>query len=297
MNSLVTVFFLLTFIACTSDKVAENPAVAPEFKPTFNFTINEESSSENNGFVVTKTENIFSLIAETALGQVIVSFDKSGQFGAVKIDRRTGTQSITSNFYSFYYNSSHYFEFNLLAVDEVNKKIKGNFSGYLYADPLNLNSEKKYVTGAFEVKYEDSVPGFHGIGNTAKINGNSWFSTNKYVKRGVDNFYTYFTRHDFNGGEYELLIYYRFQVNPIDPGTVVGTYNFTNTDVTRKVEITRFDTSTGIPIVYDCSGVLTITKIEDGIITGSYDFSAVNPNNGSDHISVTDGKFKIIAQL
>ena len=297
MKYLVTALILSTVTACTSDKVVENPAVVPEFKPTFNFTLNEESSTENNHLVVTKTENMFSVIAETTLGQVIVSFDKTGQFGAVKIDRRTGTQSITSNFYSFYYNSSHYFDFNLVAVDEVNKKIKGNFSGYLYASPLNLNSEKKYVTGAFEVKYEDNVPGFQGIGNTAKINGNSWFSTNKYVKRGVDNFYNDFTQHDFNSGEYEPLIHYRFQNNFGDPGLVVGTYNFTDTDVTRKVELTKFDTATGTPILYKCSGMLTIAKIEDGIVTGSYTFAAVNPNNSNDVITVTDGEFKLKIQL
>ena len=293
MKYTLSALILLSIIACTSDKVSE----VPEFKPTFNFTLNEDTSTENMALVAKKTESMFSLNVETTLGQVVLSFDETGQFGAVSIDRRTGTSLITSNFYSFYYNSSHYFNFNLQSIDQVKKTVKGSFSGYLYADPLNLNSEKKFVSGVFDVKYEDNVPGFHGIGNSAKINGDSWYSTNKYVKQGTGNFYGDFTQHDFNSNEYEILIYYRLQDHYGDPGLTVGNFNFIDTDVTRKVEISKFDTTAGIPVLYKCSGVLTITKIEDGIVTGSYNFTAINPNNSNDIITVTDGKFKLIVHI
>ena len=49
--------------------------------------------------------------------------------------------------------------------DEVNKIVKFTFSGYIYADPLNLASEKKFVSGSFYQKYEELLPVVFGLKN------------------------------------------------------------------------------------------------------------------------------------
>ncbi len=71
-------------------------------------------------------------------------------------------------------------------------------------------------------------------------------------------------------------------------------YSFGNTDTTNNVRIAKYDVTTGTLINYNTTGTFTISKYENYILTGSYSFNGVNPNNPSDVIQVTDGEFKTV---
>lgn len=233
---------------------------------------------------VFKTENT---IEFKGFPNTLLSFNSSGQFGFFKLNSYTDvTTPIAKNFYSFRGFSSNYFNFNLESIDEINKKVKGTFSGFLYANPLDLNSEKKFVSGSFDIKYKDVIPGISNLGNSAKINGVQWTKSNTYYTRETSNFYQ-ITQHDLNDGPYKIMIHYRSY------DVTVGTYNFSSSDITFKVELAIFDSLYATFINYECNGILNITHVNGDLYVGNYNFTANHPITG-EIITVTDGSFKFI---
>ncbi|MBL7885433.1 MAG: hypothetical protein JNJ52_01685 [Flavobacterium sp.] len=277
---------LIVLNSCSSDddQTTTNPTEPTDdnFVPQFEMFINGQLSGYSFSQAY-KTENT---ITFRNYSEEILSFQKTGQFGFCYINMSTGTPTITSVFKSFRGFSANYFNFNLDFIDEVNKKVKGTFSGYLYADPLNINSEKKFVSGSFFTKYEDVIPAVTQLGNKAKINGNDWASSNQYFSRETNN-YNQVTQHDLSTDPYKIMIKY-------DLGTIAeGTYNFTNSNVSNKVQLAKFETQTTTFFDYNCSGTLTITDKSGSIISGFYSFTAIHPTSG-ESITVTDGVFKLI---
>lgn len=281
----IVVLFALSLTSCSSDSTAEATET-----DSFKIAVNGEDYSADNYFsgLITKTEDTFLIDIRTNYGLVQLSFNKSGQLGYFNVDRQTGTAQITSLFYTSYFNTAENFTFYLISVDEINKRIKGSYSGYIYADPRNINSEKKFITGDFNLKYEDNIPGVFGLGNKAKINGTDWLSVNKEVKRGAGGVYTNITQHDFNGGEYEII------TNTNSQSLAVGTYNFTSNNLGPKIEVAKYNPVTATTTVYNATGTLTITKRNGNIVYGNYNFTATNPENSADVIAVTDGEIKFV---
>lgn len=285
-NKILLITLLIVLNSCSSDddQTAANPTDPTDdnFVPQFEMFINGQLSGYSFSQAY-KTENT---ITFRNYSEEIISFQKSGQFGFCYINLNTGTPTITSVFKSFRGFSSNYFNFNLESLDEVNKKVKGTFSGYLYADPFNTNSEKKFVSGSFYTKYEDVIPAVTQLGNKAKINGNDWTRSNQYFTRETNN-YNQVTQHDLSSDPYKIMIKY-------DLGTIAeGTYNFTNSNISNKVQLAKFDAQTGSFVNYNSSGTLTITDKSGPIISGIYNFIAVHPTSG-ESISVTEGSFKLI---
>lgn len=286
MMKFVVVLLMLGGISCSSD-ADSNAQIEPP--SVFTIAVNGEdfTNEDFNTASITKTEDTILIDLYSNYGQVMLSFNKSGQLGYFNVDRNTGNQHVTSLFYSSYFKTSDNFTFNLISIDEVNKRVKGSYSGYIYSDPRNINSEKKFVTGQFDVKYEDNIPAIFGLTNKAKINGTNWLSMNKYLQRSsVNN--SNIIQHDFSGGEYEISTSYNYET------MAVGIYNFTSSEITQKVELAKYNSVTGTSTVYNSTGVLTITNRNSGIISGTYSFTAVNPNNSSDVIQVTDGLIKFV---
>lgn len=223
-----------------------------------------------------------------------MGFDTSGRFAYFNIDLQTGTVSQTSRFYSYREYSSNFFEFSLESIDTQKKRIKGTFSGYLYADPANLNSEQKHVSGSFDVRYYDLAPTITGIKNQAKIAGAEWKSNWQYFTRGpYGPTYTKIIQHNVDGGQYKIMLHYDMTTSP--NLYTVGTINFTDSDITNKVQLAKFDPLTQTSVLYNCTGTLTVTQVERNIASGNYQFTAVNPNNPSDVIAVTDGSYKMVS--
>lgn len=276
--SVVLASVFLMFGSCSSDDNNQT-ATEPEFVPKFEMTVNGVDSNYAVPRLFKQENKIFC---------GLFSFDTSGRFGNFFLDLHTGTNTLTSKFYSFVGNSSNYFSMNYEIFDLEHQRIKGTFSGYLYSNPANLNSEKKYVSGSFDLKFDEVIPSILGQTNKAKINGIDWVRTFKYEAWPDHNYYFRKIQYDFNDKEYGIKIYYDLQT------ITTGTYNFQNTDITNKIQLFKFDVQTGTFINYVSSGTLNVTQKEGSIVSGTYNFTAVNPNNSSDVIQVTDGAFKFL---
>jgi len=154
------IVWMSIFFGCSSSNSSNPVQDSPVDKHSqITYFVNGvEHDFESDSFCAFKSENTFIINPSTTSSSIEFSFDNTGHFGYLKIDLNTGTATITSKFYTSNGYSAHYFEFNVISIDEVNKRIKGSFSGYLYADPLNLNSEQKFISGNFDIYYYDVVP-------------------------------------------------------------------------------------------------------------------------------------------
>ncbi len=282
---LITVLVLTTLSCTTNEEPIQEEGPQIEAPSIFKLNVNGLERYSGNAEVF-KTEDNFLI----RIGYSQFSFDKAGRFGYFNLDLQLTTNQ-TSVFHSFIPFSSNYFIFNIESIDEVKKRVRGSYSGNLYANPYNLNSEQKYVNGSFDLKYEDLVPGVAELKNTAKINGSDWVQTYRYQNRENEAYHYYITEHSFGNNEFKVMINYDiFYIT-------TGTYNFTPSNITNSVKVSKFDVSTGTMINYNTTGTLTINQREGNIISGNYNLTAVNPNNSSDVVQVNQGVFKLVNKL
>ncbi|OYU84999.1 MAG: hypothetical protein CFE24_04200 [Flavobacterium sp. BFFFF2] len=279
-------------IGCTTKTVTEvTPATIVPVTRSFNMAVNGIDLPQ--GVDIIKVENQFIL---TSRNITKLSFDKAGHLGTLNVDLKTGSSHLTSLFYSLTNYSSHYINLNIISVDEVNQQIKGTLSGNIYHDPLNRNSESKFVSINFDCPYMEVIPVVQNLYNQAKINGIAWDSTNKYITSGAFGDNNNLTEHYVSDNEYEIMVNYNLG------STAVGTYNFTNTTATNTVKFAKYDVSSGTNVNYICSGTLKVVKRTNQfnssahavILYGNYSFTAVNPNDSNDVVQVTDGSFKLL---
>ncbi|MDP2161838.1 MAG: hypothetical protein Q8K02_15250 [Flavobacterium sp.] len=287
----LTISFFSLFIlivSCSGNEELENDQTLDDYPSIISIEVNGEEYY--SGFTTTfKTENIISIP-----NGAVIKFDASGRFGYFNIKLPTsGPSSIDRNFYSFKFFSSNFFNFNLETVDEVNKRVKGTFDGYLFADSADLTSESKYVRGSFDLKYVELVPSVFNLKNQAKINGTEWVKIrDESTIIPIGSLSKNYTHHDYDDNEYRISINYNLPNGVSFLNETI--YNFTNTDISNNVKLAKYDIISNTLVNYKTSGQLTITKYENSIMYGTYFFTAVNPNNPSDIIQVTDGDFKLI---
>jgi len=262
---------------------------------SFSTSVNGEAIGDGNIYV-TKVEDDF-VIRTSKIDEL--SFNKDGTFGKLKLDLETNNPTLTSLFYSYRDYSSHYMNFNLISVDEVHRRVKGSLSGYIFHTPLDLNSEQKFIEINFDYAYVDIIPTVKNQKNHCKINGTEWKRTNKYLTKGASGDNNNITQHDIDDGEYKMMVNYNLL------GIHLGNFNYTPINISNNIQLAKYDLSTGTYINYNCSGSLNITQYEsfygnttpgqfDFILSGTYSFTATNPNNSSDIIQVTDGDFKLL---
>ncbi len=287
INVLIVSLLCVLTIGCSSD--AEEAAVAAE---SFHMFVNGEdiqSFYRNSDPFTYKSESEVGLDDRNFYH---LSLDKNGRFGNFRIKLRVGPGDLDRTFYSHTDYSSNYFTFNLISIDENTHRIKGSFSGYVYADPFDLNSESKYVNGDFDQNYENIVPAIIGLGNHAKINGNEWKSTNLYKTKITPDNNNYITYHYVYDDAYKVML----KFNPSTIG--IGTHDFAPDTDNNLIQLAKFDTITASYVNYNCTGTLNITQKESlgqekFILSGTYTFTAVNPQDPSDVIQVTDGAIKL----
>lgn len=223
-----------------------------------------------------------------------ISFDENGNFGKISYVYYEPLAGVRKKFSSAADFSSNYFNFNLAGYDTVGKRVKVTFDGYIFYDPLNLNSESKFISGSFSLPIEDYVPTVVNRINEATINGNYWRATNSYQKRNGQgpNFYN-ISLYTMSDDPYRITITFN---NSYDEPTIPGTtYNFTPSSLKNKVHVAKYDVATSSYILYDCTGTFTMQAMWGNYcVEGTYNFTGVNPANPSDVINVQNGKFKMI---
>jgi len=280
-------FVTVLTVSCASDDSGENPG-GENFQSSFEY-VSGGSTMNIIGSQASKSGNSMAVVAADAEGNSIqFEFDKFGNLGAVSA---SPADFELPSVYSHQNFSGHYFTFNLIAIDEVNKTVKATFSGKLYEDDEDLNSDFTEISGSFWINYTEVTPTVPGLEVSAKIDGNDWYSTNSYTTNGTGNWST-FIHHELGDDEYKIMLGFD------DENMSAGIHTFTPATETIYATIAKYNLETKMYEKFDATGTLEITGTETfGIITivsGTYSFTAVNPNDSSETIQVTNGKFKSV---
>lgn len=280
---------LSVFFSC-SDSSEENNEIIEPVANIYEFSVNGVPA-EGSFDKAQKTGHHIHLGTLSNYTDFLISFDENGNFGKIIYKYHEPITGTIKKFTSYRDFSSNYFNFQLHSFDEVNKRVKASFTGYIYYDPTNLNSESKFVSGNIDLPYEEYVPPITNLGNEATINSVPWRSTNIYQTRGGLGGYNNLTMHTMSDDPYKIMVLY--DVTP-GGGTLPGTtYNFTNSDITNRAQIAKYDVATSSYILYNCTGTITITNRWYFCVEGIYNLTGVNPLDSSDVLVVQNGKFKL----
>lgn len=277
MKLLKFVFFLVTtacIVSCSSDGDGGNGGSSNSL------TINGSSVSILTT-IAQRSEDSFLILAYATDGTSIqVSFNKFGNLERVIFEDED------FNLYSNYqYFKSNYFNFDLVSLNENNKRVKVTYSGTLYENENDFDSPSITVNGSFDLNYVEQAPLVSGLGLSCKIAGNDWHETDFW-----DTSFLSVRRKFINDDD--KLISMSLTSSEIAPGT----YSI-NLLSDNKMELDVFNTTT---LEYDpyltTSGTITIisnTFPTPGVrvIEGTFNFTAVNPFNNNT-VQVTQGKFK-----
>ncbi len=192
----------------------------------------------------------------------------------------------TFNSYQSYRNfNSNYFTFNLVSIDPSNKTVNVSYSGKVYQNEDDLTSSFKTISGSFNLTYVEQTPSISGLGLSCKIAGANWYETSFWDNGFFGDVDRKFISSDAN------LIAMKFA----SEGITAGTYNFTPTSA-NAFQLAKFNTTTLEYDFYNCTGSFTVTSNSEinfiTIVQGTFSFTAVNPSNPAQQITVTNGVFK-----
>lgn len=251
----------------------------------------------NSGGINQIGDDIFLLYANYGFGSsseqthnLKIYFDKTG--GTINVHQEShGINSPGFFNYRNYENyPSNYFDINIISLDEVNKRIKLNFSGKLYLNEADMNSESIEINGNLDILYEASESTYYGI----VVNGieqycSANFNANRWIARN-EKYLSVFTASD----PYRIEIFFA-------NSAAIGSYNFNPSSSENYVRLSKFNTSTLNYDYYNCTGVASYSYKEFHGLTrysfiGTFSFIAVNPNDPSDIIQLTDGVFRSYQQ-
>ncbi|HMI08176.1 MAG TPA: hypothetical protein VK528_11555 [Flavobacterium sp.] len=287
------VFGLLVFCAGCSGNDDDNvPAQADELYFHFNengteLSLYPQTTLDHSG--VQRFGDIFYIKTGFGYGydseqqhQLTITFDHNGALISA-VQESQSEEYGSYDYYSYKNFPSHYFNINIISIDEVNKRIKLTFSGTLFTDELDMNSESVDISGDLNMDYMEyeeitGIPYSQHYCN-AKFNGADW----------VAHF-------EEPNGTFTASDAYRVQVHfGIDAAP--NSYNFNSDSTENYVKFSKFNTVTLLWDYYTVNGVVAPSYREyHGNATysfiGTFDFVATNPNDASDVIHVTDGTFR-----
>lgn len=278
------IYFIFAFVALSTFAISCSSDDGGSSSNSSSLTVNGSNVSFSN-VLAQKSENSLAIIANASDGASIqILFNKFGNLESVTYD-----DADFNSYYNYQHYKSNYFTFNLVSINESNKRVKIDYSGTLYEDETDLNSNSITVSGSFDVNYIVQTPAISGLGVTCKIGGSNWYATDGYTNNGIgfDDFILRELSDDQN------MISLGF--NSVNNGP--GTYIFTSSTNTNFAHLSKFNTTTLEYVDYNCVGSIVVTsKTSAGFIgyfiEGTYSFTATNPTNSSDVIQVTNGVFK-----
>lgn len=292
---------LLSLCACSTDDDS-NTDNTPPVDTYFNFTVNGVTvavDSVGHGAIhsgnVSLKGDIFSIRIVTGRDND-ASYDR-GHIFTIQFDRQGNTLSAlwasdTSPRYRNYKNfPDNYFDIDIISLDEVNHKIKVNFSGTVYRDWTDMNSESNDISGELDVYYAEVAEGFpfpimiNSVEQYcgADFNGTPWKA---YFEHENGVFYSY--------DPYKVEIHFANSPSP-------GSYAFDQSTTDNYVRFYKFNPVTMVYDQYEASGTVAYSyrEFHGGTrysFIGTFNLTAVNPNNPSDTITVTNGNFRSYQQ-
>ncbi|RZK08283.1 MAG: hypothetical protein EOO46_14220 [Flavobacterium sp.] len=283
----LTLFAFIAFSAmlfsCSSSSDSSSSTDSQEY---FTYTVGGVEKTIT-AWEAYRTEDSFEVMGTNPDGtSMYFDFDVHGNL--VRASNTPANSSSDPWLNSFMYYSSHYFNFEIVGIDEGNKMIKVNYSGNLYEEEYDLSSNATAVSGTFNIHYTETPPNVAGMGFNAKIGSDNWYG----VSSG-ESIYGFTDAHiwQYSGDEN------RFDLNLNENNIATGTFNFTPASTENRVGFAKFNTTTEDFTEYNTTGTLHITAIQDinfssaKVITGTFTLTAVN---GGNTIQVTNGSFKTV---
>ncbi len=178
--------------------------------------------------------------------------------------------------------SSNTFTFTLENLNTTEKTVQVKFSGKMYYDAYDYESDFVNVNGSFKVSYEEITPQIEGLGTFAKIDGKDWHGLSFYGT--VENQQTKIIYAE-NDGEYSIGIAFP------NYDAKTGTYNFTSNSNAYRINFQKYDVSTHEYINYDVSGSVTFSTLNSFIAAGTFNLTATHPVTKA-KVIITNGTFK-----
>lgn len=273
MKNLKLICFLVlafSFFSCSSDGDGGSSVQTA-------LTVNGSPITLSNVFAQ-KSERTMSIYATGSDDSSIeIVFNQFGDLESVSYD-----DAEFNSFYNYQYYKSNYFTFNIVSLNEATNTIKVTYSGTLYSDETDLNSESVTLSGGFDTEYINQTPSITGLGLSCKINGQDWYETDFW-----DNGFSDVDRKYISDDENMIIM------NLTEETIETGTYSFTNNSQ-NKIGFAKFNTTTKEYDFYQTTGTLTITSNTVvssfiRIIEGTFSLTATS---GSNSIQVTSGTFK-----
>ncbi|WP_026712046.1 DUF6252 family protein [Flavobacterium filum] len=266
----ILIFVLAGLTSCSSDSSGGSSVSNA-------LTVNGTTVTLGTVIAQKSEESLFIYASASDGSSIQIGFNKYGNLESVIYDDQN-----FNSFYNYQYFKSNYFDFDLISINESNNSVKISYSGTLYSNENDLESNSISISGSFNVNYINQTPLIEGLGLSCKIGGQNWYETD-FWDNGFSNVDRKFISDD------DKMIIMNFEDESIEPGT----YTFNGSNV-NKLSLAKFNTTTKEYDSYNTSGTVTITSntIVSGVvrvIEGTFSFTATN---GSNTIEVTNGTFK-----
>ncbi|WP_291151454.1 DUF6252 family protein [Flavobacterium sp. UBA7680] len=182
--------------------------------------------------------------------------------------------------------TSNTFTFTLENLNTTDKTVQVKFSGKVYENGYDYESDFVNVSGSFKVPYKDITPEIEGLGTFAKIDGKDWHGL--AFEGTIENQETKII-YAQNDGEYTIGIAFP------DYEAKTGTYNFTSNN-TYRISFQKYDVATHEDVTYDVSGTVTFTTLNDYLAAGTFSLTATHPVTKA-KIVISNGTFKESAEF
>lgn len=281
LKTISALVLLLFIISCSSDG-SDSDEISN--KDSFNYKYENESVNINSWQAV-KSENTIAISGTGDAGEVVFfQFNVFGNLSSVTVlTGETDDVGFQKSYYSYEYFKSNYFNFDLVGIDEANKRVSVKFSGDLYEEEYDIDSESRNIEGSFNVKYTEVTPQISGLEVSAKINGDSWYSTSTFLSAGSSTSPLSLIHYSDD----ENFISYTIYPNEVN----TGTYQFDQNSTVYKIDFSQYDPITNDFINYETTGVFTIDEYNVGFgisqIKGTFSLIAKNED---EVITITEGK-------
>ena len=202
------------------------------------------------------------------------------------------------NYYNFRDFPSNYFNIDILSINESSIRIKAKLTGKIYLEKSNLNSEYLQIDADIDGVYSlDDNSNVNYLISTSDTHG---FSMEQYCTATLNNL-PWIARHEHTNGLFSSVDPYRIEFH-FDNNATTGSFPISSAVSANYLKFSKFNTTTLTYDYYNVTGNVAYTYKEfhgnaNYSFIGTFSFTAVNPNNPLDVITVTDGKFRSYQQF
>ncbi len=282
MNKAILLLVAFTAFSCSSSDNGSEP-ILPDAMTINGVPIEIISQSStyyyNNYFEVR-------MVTSSHL-DINILFDKYGNF------IRAETNQTSEFFASYPYFSSNYFNFELKSINIAKGKCVIDFSGPIYEDRYDMNSNSATLSGHLNLKVWFTQPGSdfnQNSGIFAQVDGKNWFSPTPVTYSADDYFKNSYSVCD---DEYRLVF------NTSGTNTPIGQYDFTEATLHNCVKVEKFDTTTLSYKLWKTQGNMKITNKTQPYqygyyMYGTFSLTASNPENSAETVHFKNGIFNTL---